>query len=248
MDEITFKELQQYHCEIKNSHCAATANRHLSLLSKMFSCAIEWDLSLERNPCKNIKKFPEQHGNERFLTTDEIRKLFKAMEQMKGKSDTAIAALKLLLLTGMRKNEVLRQRWNDVDLNGIWFLQRTKNGKSHRVLLNDEAKRLLLDLHSRRDSPFVFPSKNLAKPLVELRRCLNQLTQIAGIKPLRVHDLRHSFASVCAQNGASLLEIKALLNHSNLSTTQRYMHLTDNNLVVASQIVGNVVTNALKGN
>ncbi len=245
IDEVTFKELQQYHCEIQNSHCAATANRHLSLLSKMFSCAIDWRYIVQ-NPCKGIKKFSEQNSKERFLTSDEIRKLFMAMGQMKGKSDTAIAALKLLLLTGMRKNEVLQQHWQNVDLErGIWFVPKTKNGKAHHVVLNGEAKKLLLELHTKRNSTFVFPSRNPEKPLVELRRCLNQLVQIAEIKPLRVHDLRHSFASICAQSGVPLLQIKTLLNHANLSTTQRYMHLTDNNLADATKVVSDVIGKAL---
>ena len=153
-------------------------------------------------------------------------------------------ALKFLLLTGMRKNEVLRGLWQNVDLvRGIWFVPHTKNGKSHTVILNDEAKALLCELP--KTSIWVFPSRDPRKPLVEIRRCLNQLASDACIPPLRVHDLRHSFASLCAQSGVPLLQIKSLLNHASLTTTQRYAHLTNNDLLIASQTVSNAVAKAL---
>lgn len=242
IDEITLRDIQLYHAQIKGSHCAATANRHLSLLSKIFNCAIEWGY-LQKNPCKSIKKFPEHNTHERYLTSEEIKTLFQAMETVKGNS-IAIAAIKFLLLTGMRKNEALQGKWLNVDIaQGIWLTPLTKNGKPHRVLLNDQAKALLLDLKQYSQSEYVFPSRNPAKPLCELRRCLNQLVQIAGIAPLRVHDLRHCFASICVQNGVPLLQVKSLLNHSNLSMTQRYAHLSSDDLVAATQVVSDVVSN-----
>jgi integrase len=244
MYAVTFRDIQTYHSELKATHCAATANRHLSLLSKIFSCAVQWGV-LERNPCKGVQKFTENNAGQRFLTTDEIRRLYAAMDSVSERSDVGVAALKLLLLTGMRKNEVLHGQWSNVDLDrGIWFVPHTKNGKSNHVVLNAEAKALLLSLP--RVSEWVFPGRDGTKPLVEVRRCLNQLAKVAGIPTLRVHDLRHSFASLCAQSGVPLLQIKSLLNHASLTTTQRYAHLTNNDLLVASQTVSDAVTNALK--
>lgn len=245
MYAISFRDVQTYHSELKVSHCAATANRHLSLLSKIFSCAVQWGV-LERNPCKGIQKFTENNAGQRFLTTDEIRRLYSAMDNVSERSDVSVAALKLLLLTGMRKNEVLHGKWSNVDLErGIWFVPHTKNGKSNHVVLNAEARALLLTLP--RVSEWVFPGRDATKPLVEVRRCLNQLAKSAGMPALRVHDLRHSFASLCAQSGVPLLQIKSLLNHASLTTTQRYAHLTNNDLQIASQAVSDAVSNALKG-
>lgn len=245
MYAVTFRDIQTYHSELKISHCAATANRHLSLLSKIFSCAVQWGV-LEKNPCKGVSKFTENNAGQRFLTTDEIRRLYLAMDSVSERSDVTVAALKLLLLTGMRKNEVLQGKWENVDLDrGIWFVPHTKNGRSNHVVLNAEAKALLLTLPQV--STWVFPGRDGTKPLVEVRRCLNQLAKSAGIPALRVHDLRHSFASLCAQSGVPLLQIKSLLNHASLTTTQRYAHLTNNDLLVASQAVSDAVTNALKG-
>ena len=245
MYAITFRDIQTYHSNLKLSHCAATANRHLSLLSKVFSCAVQWGV-LERNPCKGVQKFTENNAGQRFLSTDEIRRLYAAMADVRERSGVGVAALKLLLLTGMRKNEVLHGQWSNVDLErGIWFVPHTKNGKSNHVVLNAEARALLLTLP--RVSDWVFPGRDSSKPLVEVRRCLNQLAVVAGIRALRVHDLRHSFASLCAQSGVPLLQIKSLLNHASLTTTQRYAHLTNNDLRIASQTVSDAVTNALKG-
>ena len=244
MYAISFRDVQTYHSELKATHCAATANRHLSLLSKIFSCAVQWGV-LERNPCKGVSKFTENNAGQRFLNTDEIRRLYSAMENTSERSNASVAALKLLLLTGMRKNEVLHGKWSNVDLErGIWFVPHTKNGKSNHVVLNAEAKALLMTLP--RVSDWVFPGRDATKPLVEVRRCLIQLAKSAGIPALRVHDLRHSFASLCAQSGVPLLQIKSLLNHASLTTTQRYAHLTNNDLLIASQTVSDAVSNAVK--
>ena len=241
--EIGFRDIQSYHGLLKVSHCAATANRHLSLLSKLFSCAVQWGY-LQRNPCKGVQKFTENNAGQRFLSIDEIGRLYSSMDLASQRSNVGVAALKLLLLTGMRKNEVLRGQWQHVDVErGMWFVPYTKNGKANHVVLNEEAKALLRSLP--KVSEWVFPGRDGTKPLVEVRRCLNQLALSAGIPALRVHDLRHSFASLCAQSGVPLLQIKSLLNHASLTTTQRYAHLTNNDLLQASQTVSDAISKAL---
>jgi integrase len=246
LDEITLREIQTYHAQLRHSHSPATANRHLSLLSKLFGCAVQWGL-LQRNPCAGVTKCAEPNAQPRILSVEEIRRLYQAMEEVGTRSDMPVAALKFLLLTGTRKNEALHAKWEHVDLaRGIWFLPQTKNGKSYHVLLNDEAKTLLRSLRPIPGSPWVFPGRNPAQPLVEVRRCLNRLAKAAGIPPLRVHSLRHSFASLAAQSGASLLQIQALLNHASMATTQRYAHLVADDLRAASQTVATAISNALK--
>ena len=115
-------------------------------------------------------------------------------------------------------------------------------------MLNDEAKALLVNLPRVDGSPWVFPGRDPSKNLVDPRKCLDMLTDEAGIERIRIHDLRHSFASLCAQSGASLFQIKQLLNHADMVTTQRYVHLTTDNLREASQSVSSVITQALKAN
>jgi len=120
LTEITFRDVQLYHAQVRQSHSAGTANRHLSVLSRLFKCAIQWGV-VERNPCVGVKKFQENNAYQRFLSPSEIRRLYKAMDNMNGRSVMTIAALKLLLLTGARRSEALTARWENVDLErGIW--------------------------------------------------------------------------------------------------------------------------------
>ncbi|WP_260674849.1 tyrosine-type recombinase/integrase [Comamonas aquatica] len=246
--DITLRDVQLYHAQVKQSHCAGTANRHLSVISKLFKCAIQWGI-VERNPCVGVKKFPENNARQRFLSPDEIRRLFKAMDKQSGRSVMTIAALKFLLLTGARRNEALTARWENVDLErGTWFIPHTKSGRSHHVPLNEEAKALLENLPKVEGSPWVFPGRDPAKHVIDPRKCLDSLMDEAGIERIRIHDLRHSFASLCAQSGASLYLIKQLLNHADMVTTQRYAHLTADNLREASQQVSAVISDALKAN
>lgn len=246
--DITMRDIQLYHAQVKQSHCAGTANRHLSVISKLFKCAIQWEI-VERNPCFGVKKFQENNARQRFLSPDEIRRLFKAMEGKNERSTMTIAALKLLLLTGTRRNEALSARWENVDLErGIWFIPHTKSGRAHHVPLNVEAKALLEKLPKKIGSPWVFPGRDPSKHIIDPRKCLDALTDEAGIERIRIHDLRHSFASLCAQSGASLYLIKQLLNHADMVTTQRYAHLTSENLREASQSVSVVISNALRAN
>ena len=246
--DITMRDIQLYHGQVKQSHCAGTANRHLSVISKIYKCAIQWEI-VERNPCAGVKKFQENNAQQRFLSPDEIQRLFKAMEGKSERSTMTIAALKLLLLTGTRRNEALTARWEHVDLErGIWLIPHTKSGRAHHVPLNHEAKALLANLPRENGSPWVFPGRDPAKHVIDPRKCLDSLTDEAGIERIRIHDLRHSFASLCAQSGASLYLIKQLLNHADMVTTQRYAHLTSENLREASQSVSLVISNALKAN
>ena len=163
LDAITPRDIQLYHGEVKGTHCAATANRHLSLLSKLFKLAVQWERA-ERNPCAGVKKFRENNQRERFLSEDEIQRLFRAMDEEPNR--VAVAALKFLLLTGLRKEEGLQARWEHVDLErGVLFLPHTKSGKSRTAVLNDEARALLGQMERVAGNPYVFPGRVPGQPL-----------------------------------------------------------------------------------
>lgn len=246
LTEITMRDIQLYHAQVRQSHSAATANRHLSVISKMYKCAIQWGV-VERNPCSGVKKFQENNAKQRFLSPEEIRRLYKAMDDMNGRSVMIIASLKLLLLTGTRRSEALTARWEDIDMErGIWRIPHTKNGRTHHVMLSDEAKELLEKLPKVEGSAWVFPGRDPSKHVVDPRKCLDQLMDAAGIERIRIHDLRHTFASLCAQSGHDLYLIKQALNHSDIQVTQRYAHLTSDNLRAAVQSVGNIVSQAMR--
>lgn len=243
--DIGARDIQMHHAAIKESHCAATANRHLALLSAIFRKAVEWDV-IDKNPCEGVRQFKEANGRERFLTADEISRMWAAMADEP--NTTAVAALKLLLLTGVRREEALQARWTEVDLaNSTWRLVRTKNGRQRHVTLNDAALELLAGLPSRGASPWLFPGRDPQKPLNNPRKAFQRILDAAGIEHTRIHDLRHSFASLAVNAGVSLYTVQEMLGHSSAAMTQRYAHLANATMRSASQKVGDAVSAAIRG-
>ena len=130
-------------------------------------------------------------------------------------------------------------------VTGQWLLPSTKSGRSRYVTLNNSAKALLNGLASRHSSVWVFPGKDGTKPLNNPRKAFCRILAAAKVEHLRIHDLRHSFASLAVSAGATLYEVQVLLGHSSAQMTQRYAHLTDNGLRRASQAVADAVDAAL---
>lgn len=245
MSDIQTREIQQFHADMKESHCAATANRHLSLISRMYKLAVQWG-RVERNPCVGIAKFKENNQRQRFLTPEEIQKMYKAMESEPNK--IAVAALKFLLLTGARREEALKARWENIDLeNGVWFLPQTKSGKGRYVQLNSEAQALLRTLPREEGSPWLFPSKrDPSKPIYSPRDAFDRVLTAAGIEHLRLHDLRHTYASLAINAGVSLSVIQGLLHHQSPVQTMRYSHLMNSTLRNASESIADVIGKATR--
>ncbi|MYM75457.1 tyrosine-type recombinase/integrase [Duganella sp. FT134W] len=241
--DITTRDIQAYHMMISKKLSQSTANRHLALLSMMFNVAIQWDI-LERSPTKSVKKFKEDSQKQRFLSPDEIGRLYQAMEAEDNK--VAVNALKLLLLTGCRREEILKLKWDDVSLeSGTLFLPDSKTG-SRYVQLNAAAIKLLEGIEHV--SKFVFPGHHDGenKPLNNPRKCFTRLLTAAGIEHIRLHDLRHTHASILVNQGASLFVVQKALGHSNPITSQRYSHLSDKTLRDASETVSDLINRASK--
>lgn len=242
--DITTRDVQMHHAGMRQSHSIGTANRHLALISATFRKAVEWG-RVDRNPAAGIKAFKEDNQRQRFLSTDEIARIFAAMEHEPNK--TAVSALKLLLLTGTRREEALQARWENVNLeSGQWWLPQTKSGRGRYVALSAAAHELLAAQPSRGSSPWVFPGRDPSKPLHNPRNAFDRILEAAGVEHMRIHDLRHSFASLAVNAGATLYEVQGLLGHSSAQMTQRYAHLADTGLRRATQRVADVVTAAVQ--
>lgn len=240
--DITTRNIQEYHMMISKKLSQSTANRHLALLSMIFNVAIQWGI-LERSPTKGVKKFKEDNQKQRFLSADEIGRLYQAMEAEDNK--VAVNALKLLLLTGCRREEILKLKWEDVSIeSGTLYLPDSKTG-SRYVQLNAAAKELLTGI-ARGKGPFVFPGhRDANKPLNNPRKCFTRLLSHAGIEEsVRLHDLRHTHASILVNAGASLFVVQKALGHSNPQTSQRYSHLSDKTLRDASETVSALISHA----
>ena len=150
-------------------------------------------------------------------------------------------------MTGTRRQEALSARWSDINLElGQWWLPQTKSGRGRYVTLSEEAKELLLSLPSRTSGGYVLPGRIQGKALHNPRRAFDRLLKAAGIEHLRIHDLRHSFASLAVNAGATLYEVQDLLGHSSAQMTQRYAHLADSGRRKAVGNVGRIIRNASK--
>lgn len=248
--DVRFEDIDSLHRKITATGSPYQANRTIALLSKMFSMAQRWYMR-DTNPCKGIERNTE-YNRRRYLSGDELVRLTKALRKH---PDQQVAnAIRMLLLTGARRGEVLGMRWDDVNLGtGIWSKppSSTKQKEHHQVPLSAPALQLLseIDRRQRRAAKrpkFVFPSHGTSGHLVEIKKSWRQLTKAAGIDGLRLHDLRHSYASQLVSGGASLPLIGALLGHASPSTTARYAHLHHDPLRAATEKVGAVIAAAGK--
>jgi integrase len=225
------------------------ANRNLSLLSKMFNLAEVWGYRENgSNPTRHVKKYKEKK-RERFLSREELARLFGVLsEAEKNGSENiyVIAALKLLILTGARMNEILTLRWEYVDFeNGLLRLPDSKTGQKV-IFLSPPAIEILEQLPRYENNPHVIIGHKTGMHLVNLRKPWGRIRNAAGINDVRIHDLRHSFASIAASSGMPLPMIGKLLGHSQVSTTQRYAHLADDPLREANNAIGEEIAKVMK--
>ena len=243
IDQITNQQLQCYHDQLKTSHSPATANRHLALLHAMFKRAIQWGF-LEKNPATGIRKHQENNEIHRYLSDDEIMRFIEALKTEE--NQVAVAAFKLLLFTGVRRQEALDALWENVDLQKrVWFLPTSKSGKSRHVILNPMAVELLQKQPRLPNNPFIFPGKIEGKQINNPVKAFKRVLKVAGIIDFRIHDLRHTHASIAINNGASLYEVQHLLGHSQAVTTARYAHLADDTLRKVSDSISSSILNAI---
>ncbi len=257
--DLRHADVEKLHREVAKT-APYRANRAVAVLSKMLSLAVKWEMRTD-NPARGIEREPE-HKRERFLTPAEIARLGAAL--LAHPERTSCNAIRLLLLTGARKGETLSATWDQFDLEaGVWRKPgaSTKTKKEHRVPLSAAAMTLLSEMRAEAGSDrYVFPGqakrdpagKLVRQPLTEIKRVWAAVCKQAGIaddtgkSSARIHDLRHSYASILASSGLSLPIIGALLGHTQAATTQRYAHLMDDPLRAATERVGVVVSGAGK--
>jgi integrase len=233
--DVTFSDIDGLHRKITKSGTATRANRVVSLLSKMFSLAIRWGWRAD-NPAKGIERNPETK-RDRYLSGDELARLTRALGEQADQQ--AANVIRMLLLTGARRGEVLNADWDQFDLaNGVWTKPgaTTKQKTAHRVPLSAPARQLLTEIHATKGP--VFPGCTAD----HLKRVWEAICRRAEITGVRIHDLRHTYASLLASSGLSLPVIGALLGHTQTQTTQRYAHLLDDPLRQATETVGAIIS------
>jgi integrase len=251
VEGITRREIAEFHHSL--SHIPIAANRCISLLSKAFNLAELWGYrSLNTNPCKHIQRYKEKR-KERFLSSDEIIRLNQAIVQCfaKGKLLACEAnALRLLMLTGARLSEILKLKWEYVDYHrGILNLPDSKTGAKF-IHLSSCAVQILETIWEdplrSPTNPYVIGGRKHDSHLVNLQKAWCRVRQAAGLDDVRMHDLRHTFASIGVANGLSLPVIGGLLGHTQTSTTARYAHLCGAVLKDAVGQIGKSISHAMK--
>jgi integrase len=240
--DIAYEDIAALHRKVTRHGAPYKANRVVALLSKMFSMAVRWKVRPD-NPAKGIERNQEAKRR-RYLKPDELARLTDALNAHPDQQ--AVNIVRLLLMTGARRGEVLAMRWDELDLSaGTWTkpASLTKQRAIHEVPLSAPARQLLSEIRSsaKRPSEYVFPGR-IGGHRQEIKRDWHDLLKAANISELRLHDLRHTFASMLVSGGHSLELIGSLLGHSQASTTHRYAHLFDDPQRKAVETVGSIIS------
>ena len=244
--EVTRADIAAFHHSRRNS--PYEANRSLEIISKMFNLAEMWGLRPDgTNPRRHIKKYPERK-RERYLTPEETKRLgiiLKEMEAEGVESHSAINCIKLLLMTGCRLSEIQTLQWKFIDWDAsVIRLPDSKTG-ARVIYAGEHVMELLqtIQVHpdTPRDNPYVIYGTIEGAYLTDMQKPWRRIRKRAGIEDVRIHDLRHSFASYAVSQGMSLTMIGKLLGHTQVQTTARYAHLMSDTIKeAAGQVSGSI--------
>lgn len=245
LDAVTRTDVLTFQVtKLESGLAAGTVYRVMVLLRHCYKLALEWELKgVSTNPCLKVPLPKVEQSRERFLSADEAQRLLVAVRSSKNRELEAIVCF--LLLTGARKREVLDARWEHVDWQQRqWLIPFSKNGHRRYVPLSDSALVLLRRRQlETQGSLWMFANPETGKPYSNIHYSWDWARQRAGLEGLRIHDLRHSFASFAINAGRSLYEVQQLLGHRSSAMTQRYAHLGQDTLLAAS----NAAAVALEG-
>ena len=243
--EVQRKDIAALHHGLRDK--PYQANRTLGVLSKMFNLAEVWGWRPDgSNPCRHVKRYKE-HKRERFLSPEETERLGQVLREAEEEMPSAVAAFRLLLLTGCRMSEIRDLRWEYVKDDCIELPDAKTGGRV--VPLGPEARAVLSSIPRDEDNPWVIAGRLPGSHLTDLQRPWRRIRKQAGLEGVRIHDLRHSFASRALALGESLTMIGKLLGHTQVQTTARYAHLARDSIqTAAARITGSIGGNLLGDN
>ena len=237
VSEVERKDIAKLHHDMRDK--PYQANRALGVLSKMFSLAEVWGFRPNgSNPCRHVKRYKERM-RERFLSPEETERLGEVLREAELEMPSAVAAFRLLLLTGCRLSEIQLLRWEYVKDDCIELPDSKTGGRV--VPLGPEARAVLANLRREEDNPWVIAGRLPGSHLTDLQKPWRRIRARAGLEDVRIHDLRHSYASRALALGESLTMIGKLLGHTQVQTTARYAHLARDSIqTAAARITGSI--------
>jgi integrase len=237
---VCLADLNALHSSLSDK--PSQANRAVLVMSKLLNLSEQWGLrTMGSNPAGHIQLFKDNKRN-RFLDKAELRRLWETLalfEREERANAYAIQAYRLLILTGCRLGEIQTLKWSYIRANRVEFPD-SKTGYK-RLPLNAKAMEVLNRTVRQEDNPYVICGDKPGAHIVNLQKSWRRIRTEAGLEGLRIHDLRHTFASQAVMNGTPLALVSKLLGHSKIATTMRYAHLADSELMLASEGIGNLL-------
>ncbi|SFM74613.1 site-specific integrase [Nitrosomonas communis] len=246
LHQITRYEIQALLTSFREQSAAASCNHILKIIRHSLNLAVEWEF-LESNPATRIPLFHEDNKVEHYLSDAELERLLAVLRTDENRAVCQIAML--LLSTGCRLNEVLSAKWADVDLDKKILRIRAINSKSKRlrsVPLNDSAMEVLNQLDTQGKFEHLFVNQQTGKPYTTITKVWHRIRQKAGLDHLRLHDLRHQYASFLVNSGHTLYEVQQILGHSDPKVTMRYAHLSTKALQEAADSASVKIEEAMR--
>ena len=215
---------------------SSTCNRILAKLKASFAYAVEIELlKVEENPSRLVKPFQDPPHRDRFLSPEEAQRLLSYVDA--SASPILKYLIPFLLLTGARRGEAIHAEWTHIDfIKRDWVVPVSKNGRPRHITLSNGAVKILEKVYAFTreklgETKYVFPNIATGKPYHQIYYAWDTARRKAGLRDVRMHDLRHSYASILVNQGIPLYDVKELLGHSNITTTQRYAHLSRDRLM-----------------
>lgn len=242
-NQITRHQIQTFHTELLEKGLApATCDHHVKLLKHALNLSIDWGLLNEKNPVARVPLFNRDNKVEHYLEQDQLETLLTVLRTDENRTVCLIAMF--LLSTGARLDEALSAKWCDIDqLTRVWRIP-ALNSKSKRIRavpLNDSAVDALQQLDTEGEFDHLFVNRtyrkenaNYGKPYTTIMKVWSRLRNKAGLPHLRIHDLRHQYASFLVNSGRTLYEACGILGHSDAKVTQRYAHLSTKSMQEAA--------------
>ena len=249
LNQITRQQVQLFHTQLLSEGLAAgSCDAHLRVFRHALNLAVEWNL-IEKNPIAGIKLFNHDNKVEHYMNDTELQQLLSVLHTDDNRTICRVAMW--LLSTGARLNEALQATWSQIDQqNRVWRIpaSTSKSGHIRSIPLNDSALDVLQKLDTKDKFDYLFVNLETEKPYTTIHKVWRRLRKKAGLPHLRIHDLRHQYASFLVNSGRTLYEVQQILGHSDPKVTMRYSHLSSKALQDAANSASVIIKGAMRNN